>query len=192
MKTAAFFLLFLSTAFSFQEQKMPHLEKATFGAGCFWCVEAVFERLNGVTSVVAGYAGGTVANPSYEQVCTGTTGHAEVAQITFDPSKITYDRLLEVFWEAHDPTTLNQQGADHGTQYRSAIFYADEKQKVAAEKSQQAAAKKFSDPIVTQIVPLDKFYEAEHYHQDYYKNNTNAPYCRFVIKPKLDKLHLDK
>lgn len=168
------------------------MEKATFGAGCFWCVEAVFERLDGVSSVVAGYAGGNRPNPTYEQVCTGATGHAEVAQITFDPKKISYEKLLDVFWKAHDPTTLNQQGADRGTQYRSVIFYHDEKQKPAAETSKRNAAKQFEDPIVTEIKPLDHFYEAENYHQDYFKNNSNAPYCRFVIKPKLDKLHLDK
>jgi len=169
---------------------MPQLEKATFGAGCFWCVEAVFERLPGVQSVVAGYAGGTTPNPTYEQVCTDTTGHAEVAQITFDPSKISYEKLLEVFWKAHDPTTLNRQGSDVGTQYRSVIFYHDEKQKIAAEKSKQEAQKSFSDQIVTEIKPLTAFYKAENYHQDYFNKNPNAPYCRLVIKPKLEKLHL--
>jgi peptide-methionine (S)-S-oxide reductase len=166
------------------------MEKATFGAGCFWCVEAVFERLDGVSSVVAGYAGGTKENPTYEEVCTGKTGHAEVAQITFDPAKITYEKLLEMFWKAHDPTTLNRQGADHGTQYRSVIFYHDEKQREAAERSKREAAKEFDDPIVTEIKPLTHFYEAENYHQDYFRNNANAPYCRFVIKPKLEKLKL--
>lgn len=165
-----------------------HLEKATFGAGCFWCVEAVFERLDGVQSVVAGYAGGTKANPSYEEVCTGKTGHAEVAQITYDPAKVSYEKLLELFWKAHDPTTLNRQGADVGTQYRSVIFYYDEQQRLAAEKSKAEAAKHFADPIVTEIKPLDKFYEAENYHQDYFRNHPEAPYCRFVIKPKLEKL----
>ncbi len=169
---------------------MARVDTATFGAGCFWCVEAVFQRLDGVQSVTAGYAGGTTPNPTYEEVCTGNTGHAEVAQITFDPSKISYEKLLDVFWEAHDPTTLNRQGADVGTQYRSVIFYSDEQQKLAAEKSKQEAAKKFSDPIVTVIQPLDHFYRAENYHQQYFNNHQNAPYCRFVIKPKLDKLHL--
>ncbi len=173
-----------------QRKPMNNLEKATFGAGCFWCVEAVFERQEGVTSVVAGYAGGTRPNPTYEQVCTGTTGHAEVAQITFDSSKISYEKLLEVFWKAHDPTTLNRQGNDMGDQYRSVIFYQDDTQKAIAEKSKNNAQKEFNDPIVTQIEPLTKFYPAENYHQDYYNNNANAPYCRFVIKPKLDKLHL--
>lgn len=163
-------------------------DKATFGAGCFWCVEAVFERIDGVISVVAGYAGGTKQNPTYEEVCTGKTGHAEVAQITYDPAKTSYERLLDVFWEAHDPTTLDRQGADVGTQYRSVIFYHNEKQKAAAEKSKNEAQKKFRDHIVTEIQPLTQFYEAENYHQDYFRNNPNAPYCRFVIKPKLDKL----
>ncbi|MBI1807816.1 MAG: peptide-methionine (S)-S-oxide reductase MsrA [Ignavibacteria bacterium] len=169
---------------------MPQLEKATLGAGCFWCVEAVFEQLDGVQSVAAGYAGGTKPNPTYKDVCTGTTGHAEAAQITFDPKKISYEKLLEVYWRAHDPTTLNQQGADVGTQYRSVIFYHDEKQKAIAEKSRKEAQRRFDDPIVTEIRPLDHFYEAENYHQDYFRNNPDAPYCRFVIKPKLDKLHL--
>ena len=169
---------------------MNHLEKATFGAGCFWCVEAVFERIEGVQSVVAGYAGGTKANPTYKEVCTGTTGHAEVARITYDPAKVSYEKLLEVFWGAHDPTTLDRQGADVGTQYRSVIFYHDEKQKIVAEKSKIEAQKKFRDPIVTEIKPLNHFYEAEDYHQDYFRNNPDAPYCRFVIKPKLEKLHL--
>jgi peptide-methionine (S)-S-oxide reductase len=154
-------------------------------------VEAIFERLEGVQSVVAGYAGGEMPNPSYKAVCTGTTGHAEVAQITFDPNKISYERLLAVFWESHDPTTLNRQGADVGTQYRSVIFYHDEKQKALAEQSKNDAARNFSNPIVTQIEPLAKFYEAENYHQDYYRNNSLAPYCQFVIRPKLKKLKLE-
>jgi peptide-methionine (S)-S-oxide reductase len=169
---------------------MSHSEVATLGTGCFWCAEAVFERIHGVESVVAGYAGGTIPNPTYEQVCTDTTGYAEVAEITFDPSKISYKKLLDVFWQAHDPTTLNRQGADVGTQYRSVIFYLDEKQKIAAEKSKQEAQKNFSDPIVTEIKPLTKFYKAENYHQEYFNNHRDALYCRLVIKPKLDKLHL--
>ncbi len=167
---------------------MENLETATFGAGCFWCVEAVFERLEGVKSVTAGYAGGTVPNPTYEQVCSGMTGHAEVAQISYDPAKVTFDQLLDLFWKSHDPTTLNRQGADAGTQYRSAIFYNDEFQKKAAEESKARAASLFKQPIVTQIVPLTKFYPAENYHQDYYRNNPHAPYCLFVIRPKLEKL----
>ena len=173
-------------------KSMDGLEKVTLGAGCFWCVDAVFDRLDGVRSVEAGYAGGTISNPTYEAVCTGTTGHAEVAQITFDPKRISYEKLLEVFWEAHDPTTMNRQGADIGTQYRSVIFYSDEKQKAAAEKSMREAQKGFDNPIVTKIEPLKAFYLAENYHQDYYRNHANAPYCRFVIKPKLDKLKLNK
>lgn len=167
-------------------------DTATFGAGCFWCVEAVFERLDGVQSVTAGYAGGDVPNPSYEAVCTGTTGHAEVAQVTFDPAKISFADLLEVFWQAHDPTTLNRQGADVGTQYRSAIFYNSEQQRETAEKSKAAAQKYFDDPIVTEITPLEKFWVAENYHQDYYNNNRNAPYCQVVIRPKLKKLNLEE
>lgn len=171
--------------------KMIQLEKATIGAGCFWCVEAVFERLEGVHSVVSGYAGGTKPNPTYEEVCGGMTGHVEVAQITFDPSKITYEQLLDVFWQSHDPTTLNRQGADAGTQYRSAIFYHDEKQRASAEKSKLEAQKHFQDPIVTEIKPLAQFYQAENYHQDYYRSNPVAPYCLLVIKPKLKKLKLE-
>jgi peptide-methionine (S)-S-oxide reductase len=165
-------------------------ETATFGAGCFWCVEAVFERLPGVISVTAGYTGGHRPNPTYEQVCTGTTGHAEVAQILFDPSKISYEKLLKVLWEAHDPTTLNRQGADTGTQYRSAIFYHSDAQKATAERSRAEAQKRFEDPVVTEITPLKVFYAAENYHQDYFRNNPNAPYCRFVIEPKLKKLKM--
>jgi peptide-methionine (S)-S-oxide reductase len=170
---------------------MTQAEKATFGAGCFWCVEAMFEKLDGVQSVVSGYSGGTKRNPSYEEVCTGTTGHAEVAQITFDPMKISYERLLEMFWKSHDPTTLNRQGADVGEQYRSAIFYHDEKQREAAERSKLEAQKMFENPIVTEIQPLKEFYPAENYHQDYYRNNPNAPYCRLVIAPKLHKLKME-
>jgi peptide-methionine (S)-S-oxide reductase len=191
MRRVVLAVLFLSSVcFSQKGKQMPRLEKATLGAGCFWCVEAVFERLPGVQSVVAGYAGGRTPNPTYEQVCTDTTGYAEVVQITFDPSKISYERLLEVFWQAHDPTTLNRQGADVGTQYRSVIFYHDEKQKIADEKSKQEAQKNFSDPIVTEIKPLTAFYKAANYHQEYFDKNQNAPYCRLVVKPKLEKLHL--
>ncbi len=167
---------------------MNNYEKAIFGAGCFWCVEAVFERLDGVTDVSAGYAGGAVKNPTYKDVCSGKTGHAEVAQITFDPKKISYQKLLDVLWDAHDPTTLNKQGADEGTQYRSVIFYTNEQQKSVAEKSKTSAQKHFENPIVTLIEPLTNFYKAENYHQDYFRNNADAPYCRFVIKPKVEKL----
>jgi len=164
------------------------LELATFGSGCFWCTEAVFERLDGVKSVTSGYMGGKMPNPTYEAVCTGTTGHAEVTQIEFDPRKITFEQLLEVFWESHDPTTLNRQGADTGTQYRSAIFYHGDAQKLTAEKSRKAAQANFRSPIVTEITPTVTFYKAEGYHQDYYRNNSRAPYCQVVIRPKLEKL----
>jgi peptide-methionine (S)-S-oxide reductase len=164
------------------------LEVATFGGGCFWCAEAVFQRIPGVKSVVSGFAGGTTPHPTYEQVCAGDTGHAEVVQIRFDPSVISYDKLLEVFWEAHDPTTLNRQGNDHGTQYRSIILYSNEAQKAAAEKSKAEAARHLSAPITTQIVPLSDFYPAEKYHQNYYNEHQNQGYCQFIIRPKLRKL----
>ena len=164
------------------------IETATLGGGCFWCMEAVYERLPGVLSVTSGFAGGHVINPTYHDVCGGDTGHAEVTQITFDPTKISYAKLLEVFWQAHDPTTLNRQGADEGTQYRSIILYHDEKQKLTAEKSKLAAQAEATKTIVTEIVPFTKFYPAEDYHQGYYDNNSSAGYCQVVIKPKLDKL----
>jgi peptide-methionine (S)-S-oxide reductase len=167
-------------------------EIADFGGGCFWCMEAVFERLPGVLSVTSGFAGGTTENPTYQQVCTETTGHAEVTEIEFDPAKISYDQLLNVFWQAHDPTTLNRQGADEGTSYRSIILYRTEKQKLLAEKSMIEAQKNFSNPIVTEIVPLKKFYKAEDYHQQYYDNNSNQGYCQVVIAPKLEKLEQKK
>lgn len=164
-------------------------EIATLGAGCFWCVEAVFQDLIGVQSVVSGYAGGTVRNPDYRQVCTGATGHAEVAQITFDPSVISFSELLEVFWRTHDPTTLNRQGADAGTQYRSVIFYHSENQRELAEASKAAtdASDLWQNPIVTEISPLDIFYPAEDYHQNYYNENLHQPYCMAVIDPKVRK-----
>jgi peptide-methionine (S)-S-oxide reductase len=164
------------------------IEVATFGGGCFWCMDAVYERLLGIISVTSGFAGGHTANPTYEQVCAGDTGHAEVTQIEFDPAKISYEKLLDVFWQAHDPTTLNRQGADEGTQYRSIILYHNEAQKLAAEKSKAQAQKNFKHLIVTEIVPFAKFYKAENYHQEYYDNHSNAPYCRIVIAPKLKKL----
>jgi len=167
-------------------------ETATLGGGCFWCVEAVYLRLPGVISVTSGYAGGRTENPTYEQVCGGATGHAEVAQIVFDPAKISYAQLLEVFWQAHDPTTLNQQGADHGTQYRSIILFHDEPQQLAAEKSKREAQTNFIRPMVTEIVPLKKFYPAEKYHQGYYDANSKESYCRIVIAPKLEKLEHKK
>jgi peptide-methionine (S)-S-oxide reductase len=178
----------LSQKMNTNDAKASGTELATFGGGCFWCTEAIFERLEGVKSVTSGYAGGKKENPSYEGVCSGETGHAEVTQIEFDPKKISYDQLLEVFWAAHDPTTLNRQGADRGTQYRSIILYHSEAQKQAAEKSKKRAQADFTAPIVTEIVPLTKFYKAEGYHQDYYRNNPRAPYCAFVIRPKLEKL----
>jgi peptide-methionine (S)-S-oxide reductase len=162
-------------------------ETATMGGGCFWCTEAVFQLLPGVKSVVSGYAGGKTENPTYKEVCSGGTGHAEVIQVEFDPSVITYQKVLEAFWEAHDPTTLNRQGADVGTQYRSIILYSNETQKAAAEKSKAEAQKRFERPIVTEIVPLTKFWTAEGYHQDYYRNNSTQPYCQIVIRPKVQK-----
>ena len=162
--------------------------RATFGGGCFWCLEAVFERVDGVKSVTSGYAGGAMPDPNYKEVCNGDTGHAEAIQIEFDPGKVSYEQLLEVFWAAHDPTTLNRQGADAGTQYRSVILYQNDAQKAAAEKSLAAAQKEFGGKVVTQVAPLTKFYPAEGYHQDYYRNNKNAPYCMMVIMPKLKKL----
>lgn len=184
----AFLFMVMGDSTDDKQVRTDNYEQAVFGGGCFWCIEAVFERLSGVVSVEAGYAGGTKPDPTYEEVCTGRTGHAEVARITFDPKKISYEKLLEVFWEAHDPTTLNRQGPDAGTQYRSVIFYLDQRQKLAAEQSMRAAQKNFSDPIVTELQPLKAFYKAENYHQSYYRNNPNAPYCRFVIKPKLDSI----
>lgn len=165
-----------------------YTEKATLGGGCFWCIEAVFERFAGVKSAVSGYAGGTVKNPTYKQVCGGDTGHAEVIEVEFDPGKITYSQILEIFWAAHDPTTLNRQGHDVGTQYRSVIMYHNEAQKKAAEESKKKAQEHFSSPIVTEIVPAPAFYKAEDYHQDYFKNNPNQPYCAAVIGPKLRNL----
>jgi len=167
-------------------------ELATFGGGCFWCMEAVFERLPGVKSVTSGFAGGRTANPTYEQVCTGATGHAEVTQIEFNPARISYEKLLDVFWQAHDPTTLNRQGADEGTQYRSIILYHGDTQRLATEKSKVAAQKNFMRPIVTEIASFTKFYPAEDYHQAYYDNNSSAPYCQIVIAPKLEKLEKEK
>ena len=166
-----------------------HMDTATFGTGCFWCTEAVFEQLEGVINVRSGYSGGTVPNPTYAEICTGTTGHAECCQVVFDPQKISFDDLLEVFWQTHDPTTLNRQGNDIGTQYRSVVFYHTQKQKTTteayiAELNKQHA---YDSPIVTTLEEFSLFYAAENYHQEYYRNNNNAPYCRMVIKPKLDK-----
>lgn len=166
------------------------IDTATFGTGCFWCTEAIFESLNGVVKVTSGYSGGQVDNPTYKQVCTGETGHAECVQIQYEPDKITYDELLEVFWQVHDPTTLNRQGADVGTQYRSAIFYHNAEQKERAEhfKAELDKSGAFKNPIVTEISPATTFYTAEDYHQEYYENNKNSnPYCAVVIRPKMDK-----
>jgi peptide-methionine (S)-S-oxide reductase len=170
-----------------QTMNTNHIESAVFGGGCFWCLDAVFKMLPGVKTITSGFAGGRTENPTYKQVCAGDTGHAEVIQIEFDPAQISYDRLLHYFWEAHDPTTLNRQGADQGTQYRSIILYATEKQKLEAEKSKLEAQKNFSSPIVTEIVPLKKFHAAEGYHQDYFENNPGQPYCQVVIRPKVEK-----
>ena len=168
---------------------MSTLQKATLAGGCFWCLEAVFDELKGVTSVESGYAGGHVPNPSYQAVCTGMTGHAEVVQVTFDPSVISYEDLLRVFFTIHDPTTLNRQGADVGTQYRSAIFTHDDAQRAAAEAviREIGDSRLWANPIVTEVKPLDKFYVAENYHQEYFVNNPNQPYCRVVIEPKVTK-----
>jgi peptide-methionine (S)-S-oxide reductase len=172
---------------SLQTNTPSRTATAVFGGGCFWCMEALFETIPGVLSVTSGYAGGHVPHPTYKQVCSGTTGHAEVIQVVYDPARIRYEDLLEAFWEAHDPTTLNRQGNDVGPQYRSIILYADESQRQAAERSKARAAKRFSRPIVTEIVPLDRFYPAEAYHQDYFRKNPTEAYCQLVIRPKLEK-----
>jgi len=196
------FLLLLSTfAFSILPSSMTaaptsspvpaKTATATFGGGCFWCVDAVYQYVPGVIKITSGYAGGSVPNPTYEQVCTGRTGHAEVVQITYDPSKVTYNQLLDLFWKAHDPTTLNRQGADHGTQYRSIILTSTTEEAAEAEASKKKAQAQFPDPIVTEIKHLTTFYPAEEYHQDYYSNNKDKnPYCQMVIAPKLKKLGL--
>lgn len=160
---------------------------ATFGGGCFWCLEAVYELMPGVTAVTSGYAGGHKVDPGYKEVCEGTTGHAEVVQIAYDPHQVSYEKLLETFWEIHDPTSLNRQGADVGTQYRSIILFHDEAQKEAAEKSKAKTQMELSRPIVTEIVPLLKFYPAEDYHQDYFRNNPEQAYCQAVVRPKVEK-----
>jgi len=181
---------------SFQQIKSPEkmnmensIEIATLGSGCFWCTEAVFEGLKGVISAESGYSGGDVKNPSYREVCNGTTGHAEVVQVRFNPSEISYSRILEVFFNTHDPTTLNKQGADVGTQYRSVIFYYSQTQKMIAEEMIQELNLKraFAKPIITEVAPLTAFYKAEDYHQDYFANNPDAAYCSYVIRPKIEK-----
>lgn len=167
-------------------------ETATFGAGCYWCIEAAFRQLDGVFSVTSGFMGGSVKNPSYEAVCSGETGHAEVINIVFDPKKISYEKLLTWFWKLHDPTTLNRQGGDVGTQYRSAIFFHSEEQKKTAEVSKAALMDKYEDPVVTEITKASEFYPAPDNHQDYYfRNKSKNPYCTYVIEPKLKKLKLD-
>ncbi len=171
-------------------KESKQLEMATFAGGCFWCTEAVFKRLKGVLSVTSGYAGGSTQNPSYEALHSGTTGHAEAIQVEFNPTLISYDDLLEIFWHLHNPTTLNQQGADIGTEYRSLILYHNEEQKEKAVKSKEKIEKEklYDKPIVTDIVPFQNFYKAESYHQNYYDSNKSAPYCRVVIDPKIQKL----
>jgi peptide-methionine (S)-S-oxide reductase len=194
-----FLFMCLGASLSFAQSKSSKnktmnsekLEIATFGAGCFWCTEAVFQRLKGVEKVESGYAGGQIKNPTYSEICTGTTGHAEIAQITFDPSVISYEELLYVFWRTHDPTTLNQQGADKGTQYRSVVFYHSNAQKASAEKimKETEAAKVWKNRIVTEISAMPTFYKAEEYHQNYYNQNSKQGYCVYVIDPKITKLY---
>lgn len=177
------------TSNTLQMDKPSQTDTITLGAGCFWCVEAVFQNLEGVVSVTSGYSGGKVSNPTYKEVCTGETGHAEVCNVVYDPSKVSLDEILEVFWKTHDPTTMNRQGNDMGTQYRSAIFYHNEQQKMLAEKYKKEldASGAFENPIVTEISPFTNFYKAEDYHQNYYNENGDQPYCRFVIQPKVEK-----
>ncbi len=179
-----------------QVAKAPEIpagaETATLGAGCFWCIDAAYRQLDGVYSATSGYTGGSTKNPTYQQICDGDSGHAEVVQVVFDPKKISYEKILTWFWDLHDPTTLNRQGNDSGTQYRSAIFYHSPEQKKLAEASKAAAKGKFNDPIVTEITQATEFYPAENYHQNYYnENKSKNPYCRFIIEPKLKKLKLD-
>ena len=167
------------------------METAIIGGGCFWCTEAVFEQVDGVKEVISGYAGGKIPNPTYKQICTGLTGHAEVIKIIFDTKVVSYEKLLNIFGDAHDPTTLNRQGADVGTQYRSTIMYLNDSQKEIATKWKSSLSSKLVDPVVTEIVPAPTFYKAEEYHQDYYERNPNQGYCNFVIRPKLKKLNLE-
>jgi len=170
------------------------MEIATLAGGCFWCVEAVLQQTDGVEGITSGYMGGSIPNPTYEQVCTGTTGHAEVTQVTFDPERISHSALLDSFWKLHDPTTLNRQGNDVGTQYRSAIFFHSDEQQQTAERSRKTLEESdaFDDPIVTEIVPATTFYPAEDYHQNYYRSNREQPYCHYVITPKLEKLGMEE
>jgi len=189
--TAGFLTVLASSTFAQNKKTMEssELKTATFGAGCFWCTEAVFLNVNGVTKVVSGYSGGKIKNPTYREVCSGLTGHAEVTQITYDPKKVSFEDLLEVFWNTHDPTTLNRQGADEGTQYRSVVFYNGEEEKKIAEqyKKQLEASHVYKNPIVTEISPLVNFFPAEDYHQNYYALNPEQGYCQYVIRPKVEK-----
>ena len=187
MKIYAAITLLLAS-FTQAESEPMKTETATLGGGCFWCVEAVYERLPGILSVVSGYAGGQTENPTYEQIGTGRTGHAEVVQIAYDPSKISYEKIIDLFWDAHDPTTLNRQGADVGTQYRSIILTTSDDEARIAKESRDRAQNNFKSPIVTEIVPLETFYPAEDYHQDFYRENPMHPYNLAVIRPKLKKL----
>jgi len=180
------FLLLLLSSLVMSTASQAATETAVVGGGCFWCTEAEYSTVPGVLKVTSGYAGGTTENPTYKQVCTGTTGHAEVIQIEFDPAKVSYEKIIDLFWKAHNPTTRNRQGNDEGTQYRSIILYQTDAQKAAAEKSKAAAQASFKDPIVTEIVPLKVFYPAEAYHQDYAKNNGDNPYVQAVVMPKLE------
>jgi peptide-methionine (S)-S-oxide reductase len=194
MKTLFVLILSLSTLSAFsqvakQKNMTPNIHTATFGSGCFWCTEAVFLDVKGVNGVESGYMGGKIKNPTYEAVCTGSTGHAEVIQLKYDASQVSYEDLLEIFWNTHDPTTLNRQGADVGTQYRSVVFYHSEEQKTTAEayKKQLASSGIFKNTIVTEITAASAFYKAENYHQNYYSLNTNQGYCQYVIRPKVEK-----
>jgi peptide-methionine (S)-S-oxide reductase len=187
-------LLWFTTSFAQNKPSMSdpaktELQLATFGSGCFWCTEAIFQNVDGVTKVESGYSGGKVKNPTYKEVCSGLTGHAEVIQLTYDPKKVSFDELLEIFWKTHDPTTLNRQGNDEGPQYRSVIFYHNEQQKKLAQEYKEKLSEEgvFDRPIVTEISPFSVFYKAEDYHQNYYNLNGNAPYCAYIIQPKLEK-----
>lgn len=191
MRTAVAALILFAALLHAEDQPVK-TETATLGGGCFWCVEAVYERIPGVVSVTSGYAGGKTGNPTYEEVCTGKTGHAEVVRIEFDPEKISYGKIIDLFWDAHDPTTLNRQGADTGTQYRSIILAENDEQARIARESKERAQEKFKDPIVTEIVPLEKFHPAEDYHQDFSRSNPMHPYNIAVIGPKLRKLEAKK
>jgi len=189
MKNILLITLFALSLNGFAQKKASNLETITLGGGCYWCVEAIYEDLNGVKSVVSGFSGGNVADPSYEEVCTGTTGHAEVVQITYDKNITDINEIFKVFFTVHDPTTLNRQGADVGTQYRSVIFYKNEEQRKAAQSiiAELNKVKVYDSPIVTKVEPFKKFYKAEDYHQNYYANNKNQPYCKMVIQPKIEK-----